>query len=214
MRYVNQSATRGFTLAELVIGLVVLALVGGATSAVALAVSRGWQAGETNATSNLVITRTMIRIQDKLKRAKVVGEWRAGSVSSNVGPGAAVLFWRDDDNADGQMQLDETQLLEYDATAQQLVVHEASFPNPTTRAAHNGPFDSTMLSNVGAIDTYKAMVYKKRYAITNGVRGASFNVINPSTASQRRTFEFTLKFRGANGDSLEYGTAAAHSTGT
>lgn len=203
---------RAFTLAELIVGLLLLAIIGGATAAVAAAVSRGWQAGEAKRTSGLTITRTMLRIQDKIQRAKVLGEWRAGSVSDPKSThGAALLFWREDANADGKMQLDETQLLEYDPVTEWLLVWEMEFPDPVTRSINNGPFPKSMLSDVNAIDDYKMFSYVKKYAITRKVLGAQFNLITPSSPSQRPQFEFRLRFNGPNGETVEYGTASPRS---
>ncbi len=208
-RILNPETRRAFTLAELIIGLLLLAIIGGASAGVASAISRGWQMGEANHTSNLTITRTMLRIQDKVQRAKVMGEWRAGSVDApETGPGAAVLFWRDDANGDDMMQLDETQLLEYDPGTKQLIVHEVAFPDPITRAANNGPFSSTILSEPNAIEDYKKLTYRTDYAMTRGVLGVAFNLKRPSSPSQQLQFEFQLRFNGPSGETFEYGTGS------
>ena len=81
---------QAFTLAELIIGLLLLAIIGGATAAVAAAMSRGWQLGESSATSSITITRTLLRIQDKIQRAKALGQWRGGSLS----PARASSCWK------------------------------------------------------------------------------------------------------------------------
>ena len=201
---------RAFSLAELIIGLLVLSIVGGAVAAVAAAVSRGWQAGEATTTANLTVARTMLRIQDRMQLVKLIGQWRAGSVSSPGSvPGAAILFWRDDDNGDSLMQLDETQLMEYDPATKNLLVWEPEFPDPATRAWFNGPFPTSMLTGSTAISDYKQLAYKRTFPIARDVLGMSFNVITPATASQRLTVEFQLKFKGPMGESVEYGTAAA-----
>jgi hypothetical protein len=110
------------------------------------------------------------------------------------------------------MQLEETQLLEYDPAAKELVVHEIVFPEAVTRAAHNGPFEPATLSTATAISDYKAMTYRKQYTITRNVQGATFNVIPASSATAKRAqFEFRLKFNGANGATVEYGTASPRS---
>jgi prepilin-type N-terminal cleavage/methylation domain-containing protein len=207
-----RTCPRGFTLAELIIGLLLLVIIGATTAAVASSVSRGWQLGESKGASTLTINRTMLRVQNKVQRCKFMGQWRAGSVSSpNSVPGAALLFWRDDVNDDGLMQLDETEMLEYDPAEQTLVVWEMSYPNATARASNNGPFPTTMLTGATAIDDYKGMLYKARNVITKNVQGASFNVITPTTASQRATVEFQLKFDGPDGTTLQYGTAMPRS---
>jgi hypothetical protein len=122
-------------------------LVGAATAAVASSVTRGWNMGETNQTSSLTITRTMLRMQDKMQRARFYGQLDRGSVSQpSRQPAAAILFWREDDNNDGKMQLDETQLLDLRPDAKDLVVWESSFPNATTRATQNGPFPTSTLT--------------------------------------------------------------------
>jgi hypothetical protein len=194
-----------FTLAELVLGMLLLVLVGAATAAVASSVTRGWSMGETNQTSSLTITRTMLRMQDKMQRARFYGRVEPGKIDDDSCNPAAVLFWREDDDGDGKMQLDETQLLAYDATAKELIVWEIVFPNATTRAAQNGPFPTSMLTGGSAIDTYKSMVYAKKYTITRNVRGAAFDVITPSAG--RPTVEFRLKFDGTRGQTVQYGTA-------
>jgi prepilin-type N-terminal cleavage/methylation domain-containing protein len=203
---------RGFTLAELIVGLLLLAIVGGATAAVASAVTRGWQLGETNGAATLTMGRTMLRIQDRIQRAKFLGQCRPGSVSSpDSVPGAAILFWRDDANGDGLMQFEETQLLEYDPAAKTLVVTEPAYPTAAIRAAYNGPHPTSMLTGATAIEDYKGMQYKATHTITRNVQGASFNVITPTTASQRPAFEFRLKFNTPNGPAVDYGTATLRS---
>jgi type II secretory pathway pseudopilin PulG len=204
-----EARRRAFTLAELIVGLLLLAIIGGATAAVAAAMSRGWQIGQTTNAASLTVTRTMLRIQDKVQRAKVIGQWCAGSLSASENvPAAAVLFWRGDDNADGAMQLDETQLLEYDRATQSLVLWEASFPDPVTRTAQNGPFPSAMLSEPNAINDYKQLMHKKTYPMTRNVLGATFNVVVPSHAPNRPTLEFRVKMVGPNGPTVEYGAAS------
>ncbi|HEV2293501.1 MAG TPA: hypothetical protein VGR35_06565 [Tepidisphaeraceae bacterium] len=205
----RRCAPVGFTLAELIIGLLLLAIIGGAAAALASAVTRGWQLGEATHTSSLTIARTMLRVQDKMQKAKATGEWRPGSVSDpKTAPGAAILLWRDDPDGDGRMQLEETQLLEYEEPTKCLVVWEVEFPDAVTRTVNNGPFPKTMLSDANAINDYKALKHVKKYAITRNVLGAQFNLINPTTALQRPMFEFRLKFNGANGQTVEYGTAS------
>jgi len=197
---------RAFTLPELILGMLLLVLVGAATAAVASSVTRGWNMGETNQASSLTITRTMLRMQDKMQRARFFGHLDRGSIANPaVNPPAAILFWRDDDNNDGKMQLDETQLLTYDPTAKELVVWEISFPNVTTRATQNGPFPTSTLTGNSVISTYKSMTYAKKYTITRNVLAAAFDVITPSAG--RPTFEFRLKFDGTRGQTVQYGTA-------
>ena len=203
---------QGFTFAELIIGLLLLALIGGATAAVAAAISRGWKVGESTATSSITITRTLIRIQDKIQRAKALGQWRAGSLNPGVGAeGAALLFWRDDANGNGKMELEETQLLEHDPVQNELTVWETEFPDPLTRTAFNGPFATTLLSGATAIDDHKARPYSKKHTITRGVRGVIFNLITPTAAEQRPQFDFQLRFQGPNGEVVEYGTSSPRS---
>jgi type II secretory pathway pseudopilin PulG len=195
-----------FTLPELILGMLLLVLVGAATAAVASSVTRGWNMGETNQTSSLTITRTMLRMQDKMQRARFFGQLDRGSIANPaVNPPAAILFWRDDDNNDGKMQLDETQLLTYDPTGKELVVWEVVFPNATTRATQNGPFPTSMLTANNAVSTYKSMVYANKYTITRNVLAAAFDVITPSAG--RPAFEFRLKFDGTRGQAVQYGTA-------
>ena len=204
-------ADRGaFTLAELIIGLLVLAFVGGATAAVASALSRGWQLGESSAASTLTITRTMLRIQHKVQRAALLGQWHPGSIDPLPGnaQGAALFFWRGDANGDGQMQLAETEILEHDPNTRSLLVWETSFPDALTEHQHNQVFPTTMLNEPFAIQSYKTMPHTKRRVITRNVTAAAFAVITPTAATSRAQFEWRLRFAGPSGDTVEYGTAS------
>jgi type II secretory pathway pseudopilin PulG len=192
-----------FTLAELIIGLLLLAIIGSATAALATAVTRGWQVEEGTVSSTLTITRTMLRIQDKIQRAKSLGQFRAGSLTpAPTSDGAALLFWRDDANGDGEIQFNETQLLEHDPLNNTLLLWETAF---------TGPFTKAMLNEPNAIGEYKLLPHAGSQVMTRGVLGAAFTVITPPTASQRQTFEFRLKFSGPNGQAVEYGTASPRS---
>ena len=207
---------RAFTLAELIVGLLLLTIIGGATAAVAAAMSRGWQLGESSATSSITITRTLLRIQDKVQRAKALGQWRGGSLSpSPTDQGAAILFWRGDDSDagdnDGQMQLEETQLLEHDPATNELVIWQIEYPSDPQRALSNGPFPIAILDEATAITQYKTRPHVQRHVITRGVRGAAFHLITPTGAEQRPQFEFRLKFTGPNGEAVEYGTSSPRS---
>ena len=203
---------QGFTFAELIIGLLLLALIGGATAAVAAAISRGWQVGTSTASSSITISRTLIRIQDKVQRAKALGECRSGSLNPGVGAeGAALFFWREDVDGDGKMQLEETQILEHDPVTKELVIWDTEFPDPLTRVNSNGPFATTMLSAANAITQHKARPYSKKHTITRGVRGAVFNLITPTAAEQRPQFDFQLKFDGPNVEVVECGTSSPRS---
>ena len=211
----NLARPPAFTLAELIIGLLLLVIIGGAAAGLAAAMSRGWQAGESAGSSNMTISRTLLRIQDKIQRAKALGQWRGGSLSPGGGAqGAAIFFWREDANGDGKMQLEETQILEHDPSTKRLIVWETKFPDDVTRATHDGPFATTMLSGATAIDDYKVLPHTKKYVITRGVLGAAFHLITPTTPEQRPQFEFRLKFNGPTGETVEYGTSSPRSLWT
>ena len=208
----NYARPRAFTLAELIIGLLLLVIIGGAAAGLAAAMSRSWQAGESTATSSMTITRTLIRLQDKIQRAKALGQWRGGSLTPGPGAqGAAIFFWREDANGDGKMQLEETQILEHDPSTNRMNVWETKFPDAVTRATHDGPFETTLLSGATAIDDYKVLPHTKKYTMTRKVRGAAFHLITPTTPEQRPQFDFRLKFDGPSGETVEYGTSSPRS---
>ncbi len=200
-RHPKPDFPRAFTLAELIIGMLLLAIIGGATAAVASAISRGWQIGEATTSSTLTITRTMLRIQDKVHRAKVLGQWYPGSVGdvADSAQGAAVFFWRADTNNDGEMQLAETEVLEHNPRLDALVVWGTT---------SNGSFPTTMLNEPNAIQNFKAMPGATSHIITNGVLGAAFNVVTPTAPTSRAQLEWRLRFAGPAGETVEYGTAS------
>jgi hypothetical protein len=90
---------RAFTLVELCLGLIVVAMVMSALAAFALAVSNCWKYSDASQGSAITGSRAVARLQRRLHDAKRIGYYRTSP--------PALVYWTDDANADGRMQFSE-----------------------------------------------------------------------------------------------------------
>ena len=74
---------RGMTIFELVLALMITSLIAAAAAALSMAVSRGWRNTESTSTADLVKLRAMTYLRKLFSEAKLIGTWRAGSLSAH-----------------------------------------------------------------------------------------------------------------------------------
>lgn len=209
-----QSLRRGFTAAELTIGMVVAGLVASAGAAVVLAVSQGWNHAERTGMAQVRLTRTCNAIEQVMRDARLIGRYRAGTLSDPTATPAGILIWREDINTDNQVQFEEISVLEFDGPNRSLVQYKAEFATEAIRAAANTTLSSTTaLSDPDAIEQFKASSYVVAVPLTqNGeVGGACFNVVAANNRGSLPSFEFTLQFTVGGQTTMHYGTATLRS---
>src|SRR5262245_14739425 len=123
-RNISRPRTAGFTLAELSIGLVVVAIVLCALAAFTVASAEAWKQGATTnvngsqtvASIPVIGTLARARLDSEIGASAAVGGYDAGTLTSSAGQQASILLWAKDKNTDSKIDPNEVELLEYDAT--------------------------------------------------------------------------------------------------
>src|SRR5262249_21866611 len=86
----------GFTLFELVLGMMIPALVTAPSAALLSAVAQGWKASDSSSDNSLTIMQTHQRLQRVLRAAKQIGACRTGAIEGSSS--GCVLLWKADTN--------------------------------------------------------------------------------------------------------------------
>lgn len=208
------SRPRGaFTFPELVLGMAITVIVMAAMASVMTAVSTGWkQQGKTQNTY-MANRQAVVRIQNLLSSAKLIGLVREGSLSSNSSDAACVVFWKSDNYngaPDRAIQFGEVGLLIHDRASNQIKYYSVTFPNTLTAvqiAALNPTLQYSDLTTSNGPELFKALNYVTAQAVVSNVTGARFYANQPlGQSSQLPTFEFQLAFSRNGNTSQVYGS--------
>jgi len=175
------------------------------------AVGKGWtQSTSTDSASNTTM-QSRLRMLRILRQAHQIGTTRAGSVSGNVNPAAAVMLWKADTNLDSRIQFSELAMIEHDTANNKLMLYEVEYPITWTAAqktAADTPAladDDIYASNV--IETFKALANVTGTALAQNVTGVQFRRVD-SYGTVRPTFEYLVTFTKNGTSETEYGTVA------
>jgi hypothetical protein len=215
---------RGFTLFELMLGMLVTSLVIGASAALLSAVAQGWTQSEAAGNSTNRVAMTHIRLQRILRAAKQLGAWRAGSIEGTGS--ASLLIWKGDANLDGRVQFSEVALLEFDPADGKLRYYEVNYPTAWTDAqktAADTPnlADDEIYDRNGQPDpivAFKGADYvpppDQATVVAKGISGAEFHKYD-STSTTRPRFEYLLNFTSSDGSiETEYGAVSSRTAAT
>lgn len=120
--------SRAFTLAELVMAVAIMAVVGLTVATVSMALSDAYAAGDEISQNTQTARSAMARIQKYLNKAKLIVA---------VGDGS-VIYWADDRNGDARINISELARIKLDSAESILYVHRVVFPpemDPAVREA-------------------------------------------------------------------------------
>jgi prepilin-type N-terminal cleavage/methylation domain-containing protein len=216
----------GFTLVELMMGLVITSLVMGALAALSFAMSRAWSQSESGQSSSISSHQAAIRLQNFLRQAKLVGLVRAGSTNGSMSPGGCAMLWLRDDNADGKVQLTEIGLIEHDLTQKRVKLYQVKVPSGMTADAYNtaNPVTSVAVTDSAAPENFKALatVWAQPLAGADpatvnphAVRVSGFRIEKTGgTGSQGLALQFTLVLTKDGNQDVSYGAAVLRSATT
>jgi type II secretory pathway pseudopilin PulG len=196
-----RARARAFTLLELTIGLVVMAMVLGAVSAFSLSVSRAWENSDALQSSSLTCSQVTMRLLNELRTVQGFGAVIAGTATPNtsraaVAP-AAVLLWKRDGtsnnnytDADGKIEYSELELIEYEPSADKTTGR--SLYTWTATPLIDLQMSRTVFNDPATIAEFKKIATRRRLA--SNLDGAKFYVLNGTSTVQRPIFEFALSF--------------------
>lgn len=206
---------RAFTFPELVLGMAVTILAMGAMASVMAAVSSGWKQQGITQTTYLTNRQAVVRVQNLISSAKLIGLVREGSLSSNTSNAACAMLWKSDSyngSPDRSIQFSEIGLLIHDRSSKQLKYYAVSFPSTLSAvqiAALNPTYKYTDLTSSSAPEDFKSLNYVTGQTVATNVTGATFYANQPlGQSSQLPTFEFQLAFTRNGNTSQVYGSTA------
>lgn len=202
----------GFTITELLLGIVISSMTLGALAALALAVGQEWENSQPKQWQNPSATPTRIsayqstaRLEYLIRNSRYLG-W-AGVSSNNSG--SAVFLWMGDYNGNGTMQLGEIALLEFDKAAGTLTKYQ--LPSTAANASNNKGYDKIDgEADIAAFKGESGMLASGRILQRNVVRFVP-SVRNLSEVSMRPTVEYVLEVKAGSRNRCEYRAVALRS---
>ena len=209
-----------FTLAELVLGLLLTSFIGAALAAFMLAMGQSWASGASVQSLGQISNATALRVQRSFGAAKYVGSFRTGSLGSAVVPQARVFYWKSDDwtgATDSAVQLGEMALLDFDRTSGQLRLYQATTTasmSPAQLSAASGAMTFSEMSVSTAPDVFKALNFVKSTVVGRSLTGVKFDVRAGASTTELPSLDFTLQFDRADQHGTEFGTATMRSPTT
>lgn len=193
---------RGFTIVELSMGLLVMSIIFAALAGLAVAMSNGWKATESQ--DNLQVARRQISTQMyyNIRSAKFIGSATADTGGGST-QGAAVIFWKGDKDAGKTMYAYQVAVIEHDVPTATLRLYQL----PQTASGSMTEFKDCDVDDSGDIDKFKKMPAVTCQVIGRNVAGVSFKVLPVSTTRQSQALEFQIRYKSGEQEQLEYGTA-------
>jgi hypothetical protein len=205
----------GFTIFELMLGMIVTALIAGAAASLLAATAQGWKQSEDAGSASNRVIMTHLRLQKVLRAAKQLGACRSGAIEGT--DSAALLIWKADTNLDNKVQFSELALLEHDPGDGKLRCYEVSYPASWTTAqktaADTPALADDEIYNDASIDSFKAAAYVEATAIAEGISGAEFHKYDGASVTHPR-LEYVLNFASGSSTETEYGAVASRSPST
>lgn len=116
-----RSRTKGMTLAELTVGMVMLSVIALAVAGLTASLSDAYAGGERFYTSLQMARVSMLRIETEARKAHMF-------LSDDANSEAAIALWTEDANNDGKVNLSEITLYWYQAGTGRLVRQRLVFP--------------------------------------------------------------------------------------
>jgi len=126
---------------ELVIAMVITAMVGLSVAGVSLSLSNAYAAAQSNGTNIQTGRVSLARLQYGLNRAQLV----------TVADNNTLVYWQDGTNDEGQINISELVLLQYDVATRQLTQYQVEFPD-TMSSSQRQALDYTVELS-GAVNT-------------------------------------------------------------
>jgi type II secretory pathway component PulJ len=186
----------GFTLAELMIGMLVTALVLAALAAFTSAVAEGWNQSDGTQDAALEAHQAYQRLNHYLSSALYIAQPQAGSSSTSV------FFWANDNwNSDGINagdecpELGEMNLIQFDSTTNTIWLYQPIAPtamNSSALTAASTPQTYSEITATSAPAAFLADEFYTQIPLAHDVTSASLDCIGINSTTQRPIVEVTM----------------------
>jgi len=197
----------GFTLVELMMGLLVMSIIFAALAGLSLAMSKGWSA--TSAQDSLQVARrqTSTQMYYNIRSAKFIGAATADdSTSSGSGSGnqgAVVIFWKGDKDAGAVMYAYQIAVIEHDLATSTLRLWQL----PQAASGAMTEFKGCDVDDSGDVEKFKKMNGVICQVIGRNVSTVNFKMLPVTSTRQSQMLEFQIRYKSGEQEQLEYGTA-------
>jgi hypothetical protein len=189
-------------------GLVVVAIILGALAGLAVAMSSGWKATETQDNLQIARRQTSTQLYYNIRSARFIGATAADNTNSSgasqPGKGAVIIFWKGDvNNASKNMFAYQVAVIEHDISAGTLKLYQL----PQTASGAMTVFQNCDVDDSSDIEKFKQMNGVTWQTIGRNVSSVSFKLLPVSSTRQTQVLEFQINYKSGEQQQLEYGTA-------
>ena len=200
MYRLRRKSRGGFTLVELMMGLLVMSIVFAALAGLSVAMSNGWKATETQDSLQVARRQTSTQMYYNIRSAKFIG---AATADNGGGTGAAVIFWKGDKDPGKTMYAWQIAVIEHDITTSTLRLYQL----PQTASGAMIEFKDCDVDDAGDVDKFKKMTGVTCQVIGRNISSVSFKMLPITSTRQSQVLEFQILYKSGEQEQLEYGTA-------
>jgi prepilin-type N-terminal cleavage/methylation domain-containing protein len=206
MYRLRRKSRGGFTLVELMMGLLVMSIVFAALAGLAVAMSNGWKATETQDSLQVARRQTSTQMYYNVRSARFIGAATADNSNTSGGSssqGAVVMFWKGDKDPGTVMYAYQIGVIEHDIPSATLRLYQL----PKTAAGAMTEFKGCDVDDSGDVEKFKKMNGVTSQVIGRNVSSASFKALPITSTRQSQMLEFQIRYKSGEQEQLEYGTA-------
>ena len=195
----------GFTIVELTMGLIVMAIILLALAGLAVAMGNGWRATEKQDNLQVARRQTSAQIYYNVRAARYIGVATSdgGGGGGGSSSGASIIFWKGDANAGKTMYAYQVAVIQHDMGASTLKLYQL----PQTASGSMIEFKDCDVDDSGDIEKFKQMNGVTSQVIGRNVSSVTFKVLPIGTSQSTQSLEFQIKYKSDDQEQLEYGTA-------
>jgi prepilin-type N-terminal cleavage/methylation domain-containing protein len=203
MKRMQNIRRRGFTLVELSMGMLIMAIILAALGALALAMSSGWKATETQDNLQVARRQTSTQMYYNVRSAKYIGVATADNISGSLNKGGAVMFWKGDKDPGTTMYAYQVGLIEHDIDSATLRLYQL----PQTATGAMVPFKAGDIDDASDVENFRKLPGINCQIIGRNVYDVTFKMLPATSGRQAQSLEFNIKYKSGEQEQLEYGTA-------
>ena len=206
MYRLRRNSRGGFTLVELMMGLLVMSIIFAALAGLALAMSNGWSATSSQDSLQVARRQTSTQMYYNVRSAKFIGAATADNSNTSGGSttqGAVVIFWKGDKDPGTVMYAYQIAVIEHDIATSTLRLWQL----PQTASGAMTEFKGCDVDDSSDVDKFKKMNGVTCQVIGRNVSSVSFKMLPVTSTRQSQMLEFQIRYKSGEQEQLEYGTA-------